>query len=156
MRSIAAMILLAGCVLLALAPPAGAVVPVYYANALTWTPASPVVGQTVTFGLSPSFMASIGASTWDLKNMTLNYGGAYREPPYVFSTAGHYDMESWILFGTSYPFDDDGPGPNIAGYVHVFITDVSLDVLPLPEPSSLLALACGIGALGGMIRLRRR
>ena len=156
MKSVAAMILLAGLALLAFATPSFASVPVYYSNCITWTPAQPLVGQPVTFGLDPSFMASISAPTWSTKNLVLNYGGEVDWFPFVFSSAGHYDAHVTVLFGTSYLFDDDGPGPNPAGYVHTFLSDISFDVLPVPEPSTLLALACGLCTLGGMMRLRRR
>lgn len=149
--------ILAVAVLSAFAPTAFAVQPVYYPDCITWTPFQPRAGQQVTFALDPDFMASIGCPPWTLKNVVLQCGeDAYQGSRQVFDTAGHYDLHVTMLLGTGVPFDDDGAGPNPAAYNHTFIADIGLDVVPVPEPSSLLALACGLGVvLHGMARRRR-
>lgn len=138
-------------------------VPVYYADCITWTPAQPVVGQPVRFNVDPDFLASLGyTGGFSLQNLVLHYNDVYKEERYpdwvvVFESAGHYDAYVRARFGTFMPFDDDRFGPNPPGYVHDFLSDISFDVLPVPEPSAFLLLTCGLGAvLHGIVKHRRR
>lgn len=59
----------------------------------------------------------------------------------------HHAGHRLICRGT---FDPDGE------YYEIFDYDEGMDYLPVPEPSSLLALAGGLGVLGGLIRRRKR
>jgi hypothetical protein len=161
---------------LQLAVQAAAVSPIYASNAMIWT--STYYGTTSTelvAGLQNGYYARLDPGLTDSLGLGPFYSGD--DPPAVsfyyqswifsfadgtfregsgqwFANAGHYDALVDVRLRTRHLVDDDGPGPNASSYEHWIKTDVSFDVLPIPEPSSLFALLGGIAGLLGMRRRR--
>lgn len=101
------------------------------------------------------YPADLQARTGAVENNTLGYtfSGAPLDSVYSLTFAFPHSADSLALVfrGIGLTPQEVNPYDETWGLDNVFI-----HTTPIPEPSSLLALVCGLGALGGMAWRRRR